>query len=106
MVELSPQQARIVDGILSALASDCEVSVFGSRAMGTAKPWSDLDLLVRGNAELSMKRVWKFQEAFEDSDLRFRVDVVDWHAITDTFRNRILPQVVVIWPPLVVQRDG
>ena len=100
MVDLSPKHAKMVEDILSEFASDCEVSVFGSRAMGKAKPWSDLDLLARGAAELPSRRIGRLQEAFEDSDLPFRVDVVDWHAITDTFRHRILTHAIVFWSPL------
>ena len=34
-------------------------------------------------------RLRRLKEAFEESDLPFRVDVLDWHAISDRFHKVI-----------------
>ena len=63
--------------------------VFGSRINGTAKPYSDLDLAVVGQKALDWRILAKLKEAFQESELPFRVDLLDWNAISDEFRNVI-----------------
>lgn len=66
-----------------------EVWAFGSRATGRARRHSDLDLAVLGETPLSFERSGALAEAFSDSDLPFRVDVVDWTRTSETFRQII-----------------
>lgn len=61
------------------------VNAFGSRARGTAKPWSDLDLVVEGPAALSIASLAELAEAFEDSALPWKVDVVDRATVSPEF---------------------
>lgn len=82
---------------------DCEVYAFGSRVGGTVKPHSDLDLVVRGRAPLSWKRLGLLQEAFAESDLPMRVDVLDWHTISDDFRQLIEQDWAAISTPNLVR---
>ncbi|RTL01999.1 MAG: restriction endonuclease subunit S [Proteobacteria bacterium] len=86
MIDISPSDEAIVNEILKKYVPDCEVRVFGSRHKWTSKPYSDLDLAIVGNAKLDKKTLYALQEALEDSELSFRVDVLDWHAISDEFR--------------------
>ena len=44
MIDLEPQHLQVVQHILSEHVPECEVRVFGSRANGTARRFSDLDL--------------------------------------------------------------
>lgn len=71
---------------------------FGSRVTGGARPWSDLDLAVLGRQRLGFERVALLREAFDESTLPFRVDVVDWHAISDGFRVVIERRHEVVQP--------
>ena len=96
LIDLRPDQLAIVEGILAEHMPDCEVRAFGSRATWTAKDYSDLDLAVVGHGPLDRRTLGRLKEAFEESILPMRVDVVDWHAITDSFRQTIEPDCVVI----------
>jgi predicted nucleotidyltransferase len=78
-----------VKRILAEHVPDCEVRAFGSRVTETAKRYSDLDLAVVGARALERDALRRLKEAFEESDLPFRVDVLDWHAIADSFRKVI-----------------
>ncbi len=89
MIDATPQELEIVNGILSVYVSACEVRAFGSRAKWEAKDHSDLDLVVKGESELDRGIIADLKDAFAESDLRFRVDVVDWHAVSDAFRDAI-----------------
>lgn len=68
---------------------DCEVRAFGSRVAGNAKSYSDLDLALFGETSLDPDRLRLLREAFEESTLAFRVDVVDTRAISEAFRDVI-----------------
>ena len=86
-LDLSPEHRRIVRRILSeALPPDSKVWVFGSRATGKARRYSDLDLAIDAGRALTLDETGILREAFEESDLPYKVDIVDWHAIGDGFR--------------------
>ena len=91
MIELSVAHRGIVLGILAAHVPDLEVRAFGSRITGNAKPYSDLDLAVVGARALDTDVFRRLREDFEESNLPFRVDVLDWHGISEEFR-RIVDQ--------------
>lgn len=82
---MTEEQLGEVGLILSKHVRDCEVFVFGSRAKGTNKPYSDLDLAVRCGGEIEFSRMNRLQEDFENSTLPFRVDVIDLAAATEKF---------------------
>lgn len=89
MIDLEPRHLALVAGILQNHARGYAVWVFGSRANGNAKPYSDLDLLLRGDAPVPPLVLGDLREALDDSNLPFRVDLVDWHRIDDAFRGII-----------------
>ena len=79
---LRPEHERLVRRILSErLPPGVTARVFGSRARGTTKPYADLDLALKGDAPLSFEALVDLAEAFSESDLPFKVDVVDWRAL-------------------------
>ncbi len=96
LVDLSPANLAIVERILSEHVPDCEVRAFGSRATWTAKDYSDLDLAVLGNGPLDRRTLGRLKEAFEESTLPMRVDVLDWHTVSEDFRRRIGQASVVL----------
>lgn len=89
MIDVSPFQLEMIKKILERHVSGCEVRVFGSRATRTAKDYSDLDLAIVGKERLSDKVLFALKEDFQQSDIPFRVDVLDWNAISKEFREVI-----------------
>lgn len=63
--------------ILQSVVPQAKAWVFGSRATGRARPFSDLDLLIDAAPPLDWKQRAALQERFEASALPFRVDVVE-----------------------------
>jgi predicted nucleotidyltransferase len=98
MIDLSPPQLAAVRAIVDRQLPGCEVRVFGSRVRGTAKPHSDLDLAIVGSAPLGINRLGRLREAFMESDLPMRVDLLDWHAIPESFRRQITGHYEVLHP--------
>lgn len=78
-------QQMVLD-ILQKNIPEREVWVFGSRARGAAKPYSDLDLAVIGEQPLSLSVLATLTDDFAESDLPFRVDLVDWATTSERFR--------------------
>ena len=80
-IDLSARQREIVRDVLRPLA-DCidEVRVFGSRAMGTARPVSDIDLAIIG--DIDQPRLDRLWTAFDQSALAVTVDVANYRALT------------------------
>jgi type I restriction enzyme S subunit len=96
MIDLAPEQLARVARLLGAQVPECEVRAFGSRVSGGAKPYSDLDLVLLGPARLPLDRLAALREAFAESELPIRVDLVDWHALSETFRDIIAANCEVI----------
>lgn len=96
MIDLNPAHLAIVERILAKHVPECEVRGFGSRVTWNAKDHSDLDLAVVGEGPLPRRTLALLKEAFEESRLPMRVDVIDWNAITDGFRESIEPDTVVV----------
>ena len=89
MIDCTPQQLETIKRILSGFVSGTEVIAFGSRCTGRAKPYSDLDLAVKGTEALTPEAMSGMIDAFQESDLPFRVDLIDWNTISGEFRQII-----------------
>lgn len=96
MIDLAPHHLETVKDILREHVPDCEVRAFGSRVTRTASEYSDLDLVVVGAGALQRGTVPRLKEAFEESDLPIRVDVLDWYRIPQSFRDVIERNEVVL----------
>ena len=92
-IDLKPDHWSIVCAILRECVPDRTVLAFGFRATRTAKEYSDLDLAVLGDEPLSLDTSSCLTEGFSESDLPFKVDLVDWAKIDEAFRQ-------------VIRRDG
>jgi len=90
--------ARAWGALREGLPETAVVWVFGSRATGTARRASDLDLAIDAGRPLTRKETGTLLDAFEESDLPYTVDVVDLHTVAPSFRaiierdKRRLPQ--------------
>ncbi|WP_051149715.1 nucleotidyltransferase family protein [Methylohalobius crimeensis] len=98
-IDLHPEHRHIVDAILRRHIPQYEVWAFGSRVSGQAKPYSDLDLVVVGDRPLPLAVRAALSEAFSDSDLPFKIDIVDWATTSESFRRIIEREKQVIQRP-------
>lgn len=84
-IQIESQHEKIVAEILDR--HKIEVYVFGSRAKGTARTLSDLDLCVKQKCD--KRRIRKLHEDFEESNLPFKVDLIVWNEISASFQKQI-----------------
>lgn len=90
-IDVSPEHYQIVCNILQKhLPPKSTVWIFGSRATGNARKFSDLDLAIDAGHPLSLSDIAALNEAFEGSDLPYKVDILDWLTINEDFKNNIL----------------
>lgn len=73
-----------------------EVYLFGSRVNGKHRPDSDLDVLIEDDESIPPETVTKIEEAFEESDLPYKVDIVIRSRISDDFYGHIKPDLLNI----------
>ena len=102
MIDVAAKDLKIIQTILLTHVPHCEVRAFGSRVNHTVKPYSDLDLTVVGERKLPDRQFHALKEAFEESDLPFRVDVMDWNVLSNDFQKVISKEFVVIQPKVQV----
>jgi predicted nucleotidyltransferase len=86
----------VLDVLRSHLPQSAKAWVFGSRATGRARHYSDLDLAIDAGRRLTLDETARLAEAFSDSDLPYKVDVVDWNDIEDRWRQTIVAQRVAL----------
>jgi len=96
MIDVTPKQLGIILNILKKNISGVEARAFGSRITGKYKDYSDLDIAVMGKEKLSDDIFYALKADFEESDLPFRVDVLDWHRISEEFKQVINKQYEII----------
>ena len=98
MTGIKPEHLDIIKGILLEFLPGVEVRVFGSRVKGDFKDWSDVDLAIVAEARIDPKTLTLLKGAFEDSDLPYRADLLDWRNISPEFQELIQARYEIIQP--------
>ena len=96
MIDIKEEHLQIVKQILHQYIPGIPVWIFGSRTKGTAKSYSDLDLVIFDEHKIPLTNYYQIKDAFEESTLPFRVDVLDWHRIGPSFRKLIQQEYIVL----------
>lgn len=97
MISISAADLAIVRAILDRHLLNGEVWAFGSRVTGKYKSYSDLDLAIVGNSKLDIYSLANIQDDFQESSLNYRVDVLDYHNVSEEFQRVICSCHEVIW---------
>jgi predicted nucleotidyltransferase len=90
-VDIKPEHLEVIQQILNQhLPAQAIVYAFGSRAKMTAKKFSDLDLAIdMAGQPIPLKVMAMLMNDFEHSSLPYKVDIVDWADIDESFREII-----------------
>ena len=96
-IALPAEHRRLVLNILRAnLPNSTKVWVFGSRATGRARRYSDLDLAIDAGRPLTLDEISGLAEAFSDSDLPYKVDLADWRNMDGRWPRTIMAERVAL----------
>ena len=87
-IDITTEERQTVLGLLQRHLPGTAAWVYGSRVKWTSTPKSDLDIVVFATPE-QRPQVGDLREAFEESNLPFRVDLFVWDEVPDSFRTRI-----------------
>ena len=93
--DIDAAQRKTVLALLERHLPNTAAWAYGSRAQWTARPQSDLDMVVFASPEQN-GQVSHLREAFEESNLPFRVDLFVWDAVPEKFRKQIEAEHVVL----------
>lgn len=72
--------------------SGCKVFIFGSRARGDQKKFSDIDLLFASSTSLPLDVIGKIRSELEESDLTIKVDLVQESELANSFRDGVMKE--------------
>lgn len=110
-IDITLSQRKTVLALIQQYLPGVVVWVYGSRAKWTSRPQSDLDLVAFASPE-QKDRVGDLREAFEESDLPFRVDLFVWDEVPESFRTQIEVEhvelvekdgaVIGVWPKVIL----
>ena len=92
---LPPEQLRLVLDLTRTYLPGVEVWAYGSRVRGNPRRYSDLDLVAFTEPGQS-SQADDLREAFEESDLPIRVDLLLWNEIPDSFHRQIEQQYAML----------
>ena len=87
-IDITAGQRKTILALLERHLPATEAWVYGSRAKWTSRPQSDLDLVVFATPG-QRHGVGNLREAFEESNLPFRVDLFVWDEVPEAFREQI-----------------
>lgn len=74
---------------------DYTVFLFGSRAVGNNHPMSDIDVGIWGEKPLSVTIKLDLEEELEECIVPFKIDIVDFHSLSDEFKHYALEKIDV-----------
>ncbi|MDE0486137.1 MAG: restriction endonuclease subunit S, partial [Nitrospira sp.] len=94
-LDITANQRKTLLALLKRHLPNTTAWAYGSRVKWTARPQSDLDLVVF-TAPDQDRRVSELREAFEESNLPFRVDLFVWDVVPEQFRKQIETEHVVL----------
>ena len=94
-IDITTDQRKTLLALIKRHLPNTTAWVYGSRVKWTSRPQSDLDLVVFAKSDQE-RRVSDLREAFEESNLPFRVDLFVWDAVPEQFRKQIEAEHVVL----------
>jgi uncharacterized protein len=71
-------------------SSEWKILLYGSRAKGSARPGSDIDIGILGPSEVPWRTMVKIYQEMEEIRTLRSIDVVDLLAAGETFRSAVL----------------
>ena len=94
-IDITAEQRKTLVTLLNRHLPNTTAWVYGSRAKWSARPQSDLDVVVFATPEQSA-RISELREAFEEGNLPFRVDLFAWDTVPEDSRKQIEANHVVL----------
>jgi predicted nucleotidyltransferase len=85
-----------ITSILKALFPNARVILFGSRALGTHRQNSDIDIAIDAGIKLDRSAIGEARDMLNASNMPYHFDIVDIQSVPDEMRKIILKE-GIIW---------
>lgn len=95
MIDLDEKYVNFIKKAFDERLNNYKLYLFGSRAKGRARKYSDIDLAV-DSPELTDKIKSDLEIYFTDSTIPYEIDIVDLNNISEKFKNIISDDLVEI----------
>lgn len=89
MIDLQDSYRKQIIEAVNRHLSEAEVLIYGSRVKGTAKPYSDVDIIIKSNRRINESVLADIRDELSDSDIPYIIDLSDWHSLSDAFKSVI-----------------
>ena len=81
--------------LIAALIPEAKIYLFGSRARGRFAQWSDIDLALDAGKRLPNVVVDEVKSVLNNTNIPYKIDVVDLYFVTDEMKDSILQEGIV-----------
>lgn len=96
MIDLDSESLDFIKSVLQKNFPGIQIRAFGSRINGTAEKFSDLDLVIMSELPQEQDKLFRVKSEFSESDLPIIIDLLDWAAISESFRDIIQRNSVIL----------
>lgn len=90
------EHKKKIIGVLTVLFPDATIYLFGSRARGTHRKYSDIDLAIDMGSPADPAAINEAKSMLSESNIPYFIDVVDFNEISKIMKNAILTE-GIIW---------
>ncbi|MDR0704448.1 MAG: nucleotidyltransferase domain-containing protein [Planctomycetaceae bacterium] len=95
ILSITEEQRNEIISLLDRYLPNVTAWIFGSRIKHSARQNSDLDLVIFANENDRLK-VNALRDAFDESNIPFRIDMHVWNELPETFKRNIETDYVVL----------
>lgn len=78
------------------LSTSYQIFVFGSRARGTNRKYSDVDLGLKGPQKIDSKTIFKLKNELAESNIPYLIDVADFSGEETNFKKLAIKDAVYL----------
>ena len=86
---IDEESKQKIIAVLLVLFPHAEIYLFGSRVRGTHAKWSDIDIALKSEQKISKYAIGEAKSMLEASNIPYKVDIVDFNAVSDDMRESI-----------------
>lgn len=92
---VAPQHKELILKAIAYHFPDAKVILFGSRARGTHKQGSDIDLALNIGEPIKLREMARIRVTLANLPIPLEMDIVDIHNIPNEFKEKILREGLV-----------
>ncbi len=93
---VTEKEQGIIDKILASFIDKYDFYVYGSRVKGDFSKVSDLDVMIKGANKVEYDDIEVLKTLFDNSNLPYIVNFVDYYSLDEHFYNLIKDDLVKI----------